>query len=70
VKEYFCQLLNVQAAGGVRPTEMHAAEPCVPELSACEAEVAIVKLKSHKSPGVDQIPAEPIQAGGERYLSI
>jgi hypothetical protein len=28
------------------------------------AEVAIEKLKSHKSPGIDQIPAELIKAGG------
>jgi hypothetical protein len=26
--------------------------------------MAIEKLKSHKSPGIDQIPAELIQAGG------
>jgi len=36
----------------------------VPELSAIEVELAIVKLKSHASPGIDQIPAELIQAGG------
>jgi hypothetical protein len=51
--------------GGVRQTEMHTAEPFVPEPSASEAEVAIRKLKRYKSPGVDQIPAELIQAGGE-----
>jgi hypothetical protein len=36
----------------------------VPEPSSSEAEVAIGKLKRYKSPGVDQIPAELIQAGG------
>jgi hypothetical protein len=30
-KNYFCQLLNVHGAGGVRQTEMHTAEPSVPE---------------------------------------
>jgi hypothetical protein len=64
-KDYFCQLLNVHGAGGVRQTEMHRAEPLVPEPSASEAEVAIGKLKIYKSPGVDQITAELIQAGGE-----
>jgi hypothetical protein len=44
-KNYFCQLLNVHGAGGVRQAEMHTAEPFVPELSASEAEVAIGNLK-------------------------
>ena len=43
---------------------MHTAEPIVPEPSAAEVELAIDKLKSHKSPGTDQIPAELIKAGG------
>jgi hypothetical protein len=43
---------------------MHTAEPFVPEPSSSEVEVAIGKLKIYKSPGVDQIPAELIQAGG------
>jgi hypothetical protein len=42
---------------------MHKAKPFVPEHSASEAEVAIGKLKRYKSPGVDQISAEVIQAG-------
>jgi hypothetical protein len=36
----------------------------VPKLSAFEFEKAIEKLKRHKSPGVDQIPAELIKEGG------
>ena len=32
--------------------------------SASEFELAIDKLKCHKSPGIDQIPAELIKAGG------
>jgi hypothetical protein len=35
-----------------------------PEPSALEVELAIEKLKSHKSPGINQIPAELIKAGG------
>jgi len=42
---------------------MHTAESLVPEPSAFEVELAIAKLKSHKSPGTDQIPAELIKAG-------
>jgi len=36
----------------------------VPEPSAIEIELAIDKLKSHISPGIDQIPAELIKAVG------
>ena len=42
----------------------HTAEPLVPEPSASEFELAIEKLKSDNSPGIDQIPAELIKAGG------
>jgi hypothetical protein len=42
----------------------HTAEPLLPEPSALEVELAIEKLKSHKSPGIDQMPAELIKAGG------
>ena len=44
--------------------ETHTAEPLVPEPSVFEVELAIEKLKNHKSPGIDQIPAELIKAGG------
>ena len=36
----------------------------MPEPSAFEVELATEKLKNHKSPGIDQIPAELIKAGG------
>jgi len=42
----------------------------VPDPSLVEAEIAIGKLKSYKSPGTDQIPAELIKAGGETYSEI
>jgi hypothetical protein len=61
--------LNVHGAGGVRQTEMHTAEPFVPGPSASEAEVAIGKTERYKSPGVDLIPAELFQAGGETLRS-
>ena len=47
----------------IRQAEIHTAEPLVPDPSAAEVELAIDKLKSHKSPGMDQIPAELIKAG-------
>jgi hypothetical protein len=63
--------LKTHGAGGVRQTEIHTVEPFVPEPSAseAEAEAAIGKLKGYKSPGVDQIPAELIQAEGETLHS-
>jgi hypothetical protein len=67
-KNYFCRLLNVPGAGDVRQTEMHTAEPFVPQPRASEAEVAIGKRKRYKYPG-DQIPAELIQSGEETLRS-
>jgi hypothetical protein len=68
-KNYFCELLNIQGADGVRQTEMHTTKPFLPQPSASEVEVAIWKLKRYKSPGVDQIPAQLIQAGWETLHS-
>jgi hypothetical protein len=45
------------------------AEPLVPGPSRLEDEIAITKLRKYKSPGSDQIPAEPIQVQGEISLS-
>jgi hypothetical protein len=61
--------LNAYRADGVRQTEMHTAEPFLPEPSASGVEDAVGKLKRYKSPGVDQIPAELIQAGGDTLHS-
>ena len=63
-RNYFSQLFNVHEVKEVRQAEIHTVEPLVPEPSAFEFELAIEKLKNHKSPGIDQIPAELIKAGG------
>jgi len=63
-RNYFSQLFNVHGVKDVGQAEIHTAETLVIEPSASEVELAIDKLKSHKSPGIDQIPAELIQAGG------
>ena len=63
-RNYFCQILNVHGVSDVRQAEIHTAEPLVPEPIVLEIELAIEKLKSHKSPGTDQIPEELIKAGG------
>ena len=48
----------------VGQAEIHTAEPLVPEPSTSEVELAIDKLKSHKSPRIDEIPAELIKVEG------
>jgi sorting nexin-29 len=48
---------------------VQTAEPSVPQSSVSESKVAIGKLKSYKFPGVDQIPTEKFQAGGETLRS-
>jgi len=63
-RNYLSQLFNVHGVKDIGQAEIHTAEPLVPEPSASEVELAIDKLKSHKLPGIDQIPAELIKAGG------
>jgi len=60
-RKYFAKLFNVHSVKGVGQAEIHLAVPLVPEPSASEFELVIDKLQSHKSPGIDQIPAEPIK---------
>jgi len=62
-RNYFSQLFNVHGVNVARHTEIHTAEPLVPEPSAFEVEVATEMLKSHKLAGIDQIPEKLIKAG-------
>jgi hypothetical protein len=55
--------LNVHGVNDVRQAEIHITETQVPKKSAFEVELVTEKLKSHKSLGIDQIPAEFIKAG-------
>jgi hypothetical protein len=69
--KYFFQLINVHGVKEVGQAEIHTAEPLVTDRSASDVELAIDKLKSHKSPGIDQIMAELITAGGRTiFLDI
>ena len=63
-RKYFSKLLNVHEVNDIRQAEIHTVEPLVPEPSVFEFELAIEKLKNYKSPGIDQITAEMIKAGG------
>jgi hypothetical protein len=51
----FSQLLNVHGVNDARQTEIRTAEPLVPEPSAFEVEMAIEKIKRHKSPDINQV---------------
>jgi hypothetical protein len=60
---------TVHGVGNIRQAEIHTAEPLVPEPSALEGEMAIVKIKRRKSPGIDQIATELIKAEGRTIHS-
>jgi hypothetical protein len=68
-KTYLYQLLNVHSVSDVKQKEDHTAEQLVPDPCYPEVVTATIKLKKHKSPGRDHIPAELIQAGGKTLLS-
>jgi len=55
-RKRFSQLFKVHGVNYVRQTEIHTTEPLMPEPSVFEVELAIEKLKSHKSPAIDHIP--------------
>jgi hypothetical protein len=57
-RNYFSQPLNVHGFDDVRQREIHTEVPLVPETTSFEFEWAIKRVKSHKSPGTDQISAE------------
>jgi hypothetical protein len=63
MEELFPPNIKLHGLSEVRQVEIHTAEPLVPEPSALEVELAIEKLKSNKSPGIDQIPAEQFNVG-------
>jgi len=69
LKNYFCQLLNVHGFNSAKQREVHRVETLVPEHTSFEDEVTIEKMKRYKYPGIDQIPAELLQAEGKTLRS-
>jgi hypothetical protein len=61
--------LNIHVINDIRQIETHTDEPLMPEPSSFEVQIAIEKLKRHKSPDTDKIPAEMIQEGGNTLCS-
>jgi len=70
MKNHFYQLLTVNGINDVRQTELHIAETLVPEPSSFEVDTSIGKMKRCTTPGIDQIPAELIQADGKTLCSV
>jgi hypothetical protein len=62
------QLLNVHGVHDIRQTEIRTAEPLVPDSSAFETKIATGKVKRHKSPVIDQIPAKFFKIGSRTIL--
>jgi hypothetical protein len=61
--------LNINGANDVRQREIQTAGSLVSEPSGFEFEMSVEKLKRHKSPGIDRIPAELIKAVGRTIRS-
>jgi len=59
----------VHGFNNVKQTEIHTAEPLVPDPTAFKFLVAIEQLTTHKWPGIDQIPAELFTVGGRTICS-
>ena len=53
-----------------QPIDVDPEEPPIPRILKSEIENAILKLKSNKSPGIDQICAEFLKAGGPTLIHI
>jgi len=49
-RDHFSELFTVHGVNDVWQTDIHTAEPLEPEPSAFEVELAIEKLKKHRSP--------------------
>jgi len=56
-RNHFSQIFNVYVFGEVRQRKMRTPEQLLSEPSAFEFEMVIGKLKRHKLPGIDQLPA-------------
>jgi len=55
-------VFSIHGVSDIRQSEIHTAEPLVPETNAFEFEMATERLEGHKSPSIFQIPAELIKA--------
>jgi hypothetical protein len=68
-RNLFTQFFYIHVFNCVRQTEIHTAEPLVPELIVSEFKMAIERTERQKAPSVEQVPADVIKAGGRTILS-
>ena len=69
--EYCSELYNYESCGD--NTVLHCSQPPEEDLQPIlreEVEIAVASLKKGKSAGVDNIPAELVQAGGETMIDV
>jgi len=68
-RNHFSHLLNVYRVNDISQIDVHTAEPLVHDPSAYEFGLTIEKLKSYKTPHINQITAELIKAAGRTIHS-
>ena len=68
-RNHFSQLFSVHGVNDVRQRKIHSAEPLVPESSAFEVEMAIVKPKNTKHLVLTITQKKLIKAGGRTIRS-
>ena len=66
-RKHFSQPMNAQWVKDARQAKLYKEETPLAEQSDTVVDVAIEKLKRHKSPSMDQIPAEVIEAGRRKF---
>jgi hypothetical protein len=67
-RKHFSQPMNAHWINDIRQANIYSAGTPLTEKNDVVFDVAIEKLKRHKSPGMDQIPAEVIEAGRRHSL--
>ena len=69
--EYCSELYNYETCGDI--AVLDCSQPPEEEMQPIfceEVEIAVASLKKGKSAGVDNIPAELVQAGGETMIDV